>query len=898
MFSSLHGKSGSKKRKERIDRLQRENNIVKKMKPLSDLWNKPGVSVAAGDMSSQVSGNNLNDSFASTSSFKTFLATDNPDKAPVAKNNSHGAMELEESETCSFINKNCHHTITVESETASETESEISVHDSNFVSTDSNVSSSNRADCHNITITKERENVSFNLNDPFEWSSHVELTDEIRIELVKKGPVQVKALDMPHNQFPINKKRHFSDSYYIKNTPSGNHPRKWLIYSKLNDSVYCFPCKLFNNGTNTSPFLSKNGYSDWKSLSKALQDHENSTNHWKNYYNWKQLDGNLKKNSTIDSSFQKKVNDERHRWRLVLQRILDAILYLAEHNLGFRGSSDLIFSENNGNFLSLLQLMGKYDAVLMEHLWRAKKSTNVHYLSKDSQNEFINLLAKKVRNTILEKIKASRFFSVQLDCTPDVSHTEQLSLVIRYMEMESGSLGHPTILESFIEFVDVHDTTGEGLCKTLLDRLHHHGIDSEGMIGQCYDNGANMAGKYNGVQNRVKEIFPKALYVPCLCHNWNLAVMHASESSIESQTFFVTIQGVYTFFAASVKRWEILVKHLKKFTLKCHSETRWCSRFESVKAIYFQLPELVAALDELAENRQLQSFEIQSLKDTILKFSFIVSLVIWFELLSEINRVTVIMQSPNYKLSNALLLISNVKQFLDEYRQQGFQKALCKATEIAETLGTEPIFTQRRAFKPKRMFDEIAVHEEIDNLQRKFEIQFFNVLVDRVSLEIQVRFNALQHFEQTYGFLMNIHASVLDEDNLKLSCCNLQIYLNNIVDSDELFKEIKFMSSNLPSHIYKAEEVFNNMCATDLSSVLPNLYLAFKILLILPVSVASSERSFSRLKLIKSYLRSTMIQERLSSLAILSIEHKIANSINFDDVIDEFAFSKSRRVNF
>lgn len=55
-------------------------------------------------------------------------------------------------------------------------------------------------------------------------------------------------------------------------------------------------------------------------------------------------------------------------------------------------------------------------------------------------------------------------------------------------------------------------------------------------------------------------------------------------------------------------------------------------------------------------------------------------------------------------------------------------------------------------------------------------------------------------------------------------------------------------------------------------------------------------RSFSKLKLIKNYLRSTMSQSRLQNLAILSIEQEITNNINFESIIHDFSSMKARRV--
>jgi len=67
-----------------------------------------------------------------------------------------------------------------------------------------------------------------------------------------------------------------------------------------------------------------------------------------------------------------------------------------------------------------------------------------------------------------------------------------------------------------------------------------------------------------------------------------------------------------------------------------------------------------------------------------------------------------------------------------------------------------------------------------------------------------------------------------------------------------------------------------------------------RILLTMPVTIATCEKSFSKLKLIKNYLRSS--QERLSNLAILSIEQEIASKMDYTSIIEEFASNKVKKV--
>lgn len=70
------------------------------------------------------------------------------------------------------------------------------------------------------------------------------------------------------------------------------------------------------------------------------------------------------------------------------------------------------------------------------------------------------------------------------------------------------------------------------------------------------------------------------------------------------------------------------------------------------------------------------------------------------------------------------------------------------------------------------------------------------------------------------------------------------------------------------------------------------------LLLNLTIPVATAKHSFSKLKLIKSYLRRRMGQERLSGLAILSVENSRARNLDLSSVVNDFAERKARRMNF
>ena len=121
--------------------------------------------------------------------------------------------------------------------------------------------------------------------------------------------------------------------------------------------------------------------------------------------------------------------------------------------------------------------------------------------------------------------------------------------------------------------------------------------------------------------------------------------------------------------------------------------------------------------------------------------------------------------------------------------------------------------------------------------------------------------------------------------------------------SETFTLEILSMISALKGEISKVS------CIKDLANMLiienhsisasfPEICTAMLLFLTIPVTTASAERSFSKLKLVKNYLRSTLAQERLQGLVLLSNEQGTARILNLSQVIDRFAEMKARKKQF
>lgn len=721
-------------------------------------------------------------------------------------------------------------------------------------------------------------------------SGFISLSDEDRYQWLKNSWVP-----SPDFKYPLNvegkKKRAFQYSW-LKSY-------EWLAYSKKLNGGLCKMCVLFGRreGGVNDVKLGKLVVEPLRTFKKAttiLKNHANTDYHKKNVIASRNflmvMEG---KTSGVISSMQNAKTKLIEENRKKLIPIIKTIIFCGAQNIPLRGHRDdgkLQTDESfeGGNFRALLKFrIDAGDEDLASHIHSSGK--NASYISKTTQNEIIECCSEVITEKIVSNIKKAKYFTLIADETTDISTKQQLSICIRYYDNVSFK-----IKEDFVKIVDIVDLTGNGITNTILQELEKLNIDIFYCRGQAYDGGSNMSGKFKGVQARIAGIQPLAIYSHCANHKLNLAISKACSVACIRNAIGV-ISSVANFFRQSAGRLRKLDEEMHdklkngRHSVKQMCETRWVERHDAVLTFLNALPILPIVLDTIAQSTEGTGSDAFSYLHSILSSEFLVSVVVLADFLGLTLPLARKLQAEYMDVLTAMELVNATISSLQAHRENSirhFKQLYKKSEDLACEMGTEIKKPRTVGFQKNR--SNIQTH----SVEEYFRISVYLPFLDYLINELSSRFPKSQMIQ--IGQIQKLLSPEFSEDCEESVLQGAELYRDDLPYFPALEGELKIWkqiwAAKLQDFIkYPAE-------AYTLASDLPNVRVLLQIICTLPVTSSTAERSFSALRRLKTYLRSTMTEDRLNGLAILHVHRDIAYRMSPKEVLEIFARRHKRKL--
>nr|XP_009780104.1 PREDICTED: zinc finger MYM-type protein 1-like [Nicotiana sylvestris] len=332
------------------------------------------------------------------------------------------------------------------------------------------------------------------------------IRDEVRRHYIQKKPCQLANHDFPKTKFGK------IMSQFCPGWFKGQHS-KWLEYNISKDAAYCLCCYLFKNEHeihgNTGDAFTKNDFKAWNKAIERFKAHVGEVNSIYNKCFNRILD--LKNQSqSIRTSFDKQSEKEK--------------------SLPFRGHDESQSSTNRGIFLELLQWYGDIDrdvgSIILENSPR-----NEMMYSPSIQKDIVDACAKETVKAIIEDMNGD-FFGILVDESKDISHKEQMALVLRYVNNKGE------VIETFVGIVHVSNTSAMSLKKEICSFLSDHSLSPTQIRGQGYDGASNMQGELNGVKTLIFNESPSAYCIHYFGHQLQLTLVAIAKKHSDVDDFF------------------------------------------------------------------------------------------------------------------------------------------------------------------------------------------------------------------------------------------------------------------------------------------------------------------------------------------------------------------------
>jgi len=172
-------------------------------------------------------------------------------------------------------------------------------------------------------------------------------------------------------------------------------------------------------------------------------------------------------------------------------------------------------------------------------------------------------------------------------------------------------------------------------------------------------------------------------------------------------------------------------------------------------------------------------------------------------------------------------------------------------------------------------------------------------MIDALKRNLEERALIYKNVSNMFSFLTNLDASEkeIQKDLLFLKQefpKDVQHDFSSEIKHFHMYAKQVYQEKKYLSH----EQLYQLIFQDKIQTAYPNVEAILRLFLSLMATNCSGERSFSKLKRIKSYLRTTMTQERLVDLTLMSIENDKLRAISFNEIIEQFAAIKSRKQNF
>ena len=176
----------------------------------------------------------------------------------------------------------------------------------------------------------------------------------------------------------------------------------------------------------------------------------------------------------------------------------------------------------------------------------------------------------------------------------------------------------------------------------------------------------------------------------------------------------------------------------------------------------------------------------------------------------------------------------------------------------------------------------------------------FIEIIDSTVMQLKTRFKDLETVE-FIELLDSKKYKAYKENFPDKLIVNLAKTYGRHFNLSRLKNELKVVYSQGEFNDLHLHQLVQHLQDSELNKALPEFYKLVSLIATIPCTSASVERSFSALKRIKSYLRGTMGEERLSQLALMNIEAELLMSCKtsphfYDKIIDKFAKDQNRRI--